>query len=122
MALKEVVSFLSIRFYAGLVFSINLYLESKNIKLSELNSLLGLRKGKHGYMIHTDNAYGGYSLVGYSAGSGDRGKHYSEYSSGAISDISLYHTGRQSLPKTIDLVSAMIKTIEYAARVKTGQE
>ena len=91
-------------------------------KLSELNSLLGLRKGKYGYMIHTDNAYGGYSLVGYSAGSGDRGKHYSDYSSGAITDISLYQQGRMSMPKTIELVSTMIKTIEYAARVKSGQE
>ena len=91
-------------------------------KLDELNNLLRLRKGKYGHMIHYDNQQNGYSLVGYTEGSGDKGKHYTDYSSGALTDISVYYTGRQSLPKTIDLVSTMIKTIEYAYRIRSGQE
>lgn len=91
-------------------------------RLNRLNDLLRLEKGVHGNMIHVDNAYGGYSVVGYSEGSGDRDKKYTDWSSGAITDISLYYTGRMSINKTIDLLNSMINVIEYANRLKEEEK
>ena len=45
-----------------------------------------------------------------------------DYDGNCITDISLYYTGRQSLPKTIEILETMIRSIEYANRIKSDNK
>ena len=92
--------------------------EIAEARLDTLNELLGLKKGKNGNMLHLDNAYGGYAIVGYVGCQDDK----TDYDGNCITDVSLYYTGRQSLPKTIDILNTMIRSIEYANRIKSDNK
>ena len=92
--------------------------EIAEARLDELNKLLGLKKGKNGNMLHLDNAYGGYTIVGYVGCQNDK----TDYDGNCLTDVSLYYTGRQSLPKTIDILNTMIRSIEYANRIKSDNK